>query len=113
MRTVRLLLRLPTLGDVPDLVRLLRKREVRRLIPIRYLYTHVEARSFVRKARELYRAGHGFLLAITRTSDGAYVGGVGLDGFRPRAGWRTLATDSVASIGDGATLLKPHPVCAR
>ena len=86
VRTARLLLRLPALGDVPDLVRLLRKREVRRLIPIRYAYTHVEARSFVRKARELYRTGHGLHLAITRTSDGAYVGGVGLDGFRPRDG---------------------------
>lgn len=86
MTTARLSLRLPTRNDVPALVRLLRKREVKQLIPIRYQYTSAEARSFVRKAGELYRSGHGLQLSITRGADCAYLGGVGLDGFRPRDG---------------------------
>ena len=79
LETERLLLRPPGRRDIPAIVPLANDYDVaKNLSRLPHPYTNEDAQAFVAQVEEKRAAGTDFNFAITRKSDGVYMGGIGL-----------------------------------
>ncbi len=80
LRTARLLLRLHKHEDIPSLVRLAGAREVAATtLGIPHPYIDEDARKFLAKSEDDFRAGRSVSFAICKMPEGELCGGAGLD----------------------------------
>lgn len=89
--TPRLILRAPTMTDMPVFVRLLNDWEVvKNLGPVEHPYTNDLFRAYLARTDKERRAGTDFAMAVTRAMDGAFLGIVSV---------HRHATDPTAELG--------------
>lgn len=79
LESERLLLRPPGRRDIPAIVPLANDYDVaKNLASLPHPYTAQDGENYVVSAEEKRAAGTGFAFAITRKSDGVFMGGIGL-----------------------------------
>ncbi|MBV9539904.1 MAG: GNAT family N-acetyltransferase [Alphaproteobacteria bacterium] len=79
LETERLLLRPPGRRDIPAIVPLANDYDVaKNLAKLPHPYTAQDGEMYVRTSEEKRAAGTDFAFAITRKSDGVFMGGIGL-----------------------------------